>query len=151
MKKENKPFDAVSRRKFIGSTLAISAGLMVGNSKIIAAPAIIRNLGKPDSVIKGVQIGVITYSFRSMSDQSAEATLNYILQTGLSAIELMGEPAESFAGIPINPVDRSVFFGLMRKTREGGQLTDDEKKQMEDMRAQMDAYNKEVAQWRGSV
>jgi sugar phosphate isomerase/epimerase len=151
MKKENKPFDAVSRRKFIGSSLALSAGLMVGGSKIIAAPAIIRTLGKPDSVIKGVQIGVITYSFRSMPDQSAEATLNYTLQTGLSAIELMGEPAESFAGIPVNPVDRSVFFGLMRKTREGGQLTDDEKKQMDEMRAQMEAYNKEVAQWRGSV
>jgi hypothetical protein len=27
---------------------------------------------KPNSVIEGVQIGTITYSFRSMADQSAE-------------------------------------------------------------------------------
>ena len=151
MKKEVAATDSFTRRKFIGSSLAISAGLVVGSNKLFAAPAIIKNLGKPNSVIKGVQIGVITYSFRSMPDQSAEATLKYVLQSGLSAIELMGEPAEDFAGIPTNPVDRSVFFGLMRKSREGGQLTDDEKKQMDDMRAQMDAYNKEVAIWRSSV
>ena len=30
---------------------------------------------KPNSKIKGVQIGTITYSYRSMPDQSAEATL----------------------------------------------------------------------------
>jgi len=151
MKKANNPFYAVSRRKFIGSSLALSAGIMVGGSKLIAAPAIIRNLGKPNSLIKGVQIGVITYSFRSMPDQSAEATLKYVLQTGLSAIELMGEPAESFAGVPVNTVDRNAFFALMRKSRDGGQLSDDEKKKMDDMRAEMEAYGKEVAKWRETV
>ena len=30
---------------------------------------------KPNSLIDGVQIGTITYSYRSMTDQSAEATL----------------------------------------------------------------------------
>jgi sugar phosphate isomerase/epimerase len=55
---------------------------------------------KPNSLIDGVQIGTITYSFRAMPDQSAEATLKYVLDSGLSAIELMGGPAESFAGAP---------------------------------------------------
>src|SRR5262249_31066729 len=48
----------------------------------------------------GVQIGTITYSYRQMPDQSAEATLKYVLDSGISAIELMGGPAESFAGAP---------------------------------------------------
>ena len=47
-----------------------------------------------------MQIGTITYSYRSMLDQSAEATLKYIVDSGISAIELMGGPVESFAGAP---------------------------------------------------
>jgi sugar phosphate isomerase/epimerase len=55
---------------------------------------------RPNSVVGGVQIGTITYSYRSMPDQSAEATLKYIVDSGISAIELMGGPVESFAGAP---------------------------------------------------
>ncbi|MBI4476418.1 MAG: sugar phosphate isomerase/epimerase [Acidobacteria bacterium] len=55
---------------------------------------------RPNSVINGVRIGTITYSYRSMPDQSAEATLRYIVDSGISAIELMNGPAESFAGSP---------------------------------------------------
>ena len=55
---------------------------------------------KPNSLIDGVQIGTITYSFRSMPDQSAEATLKYIVDSGISAVELMGGPIESFGGVP---------------------------------------------------
>jgi sugar phosphate isomerase/epimerase len=55
---------------------------------------------KPSSVIKGVHLGTITYSYRSMPDQSAEATLRYITESGISEIELMAGPAESFAGAP---------------------------------------------------
>ena len=35
---------------------------------------------KPNSLINGVQIGTITYSYRSMTDQSAEATLKYLAE-----------------------------------------------------------------------
>ncbi|MEO6239122.1 MAG: sugar phosphate isomerase/epimerase [Vicinamibacterales bacterium] len=55
---------------------------------------------RPNSLVDGVQIGTISYSFRAMPDQSAEATLKYILDSGISAIELMGGPAERFAGAP---------------------------------------------------
>ena len=47
-----------------------------------------------------MQLGTITYSFRDMPDQSAEATLKYIVESGISAIELMGGPIESFGGAP---------------------------------------------------
>jgi len=55
---------------------------------------------RPNSVIDGVHIGTITYSYRSMADQSAEATLKYVLESGISEIEMMNGPAESFAGAP---------------------------------------------------
>src|SRR5438094_6960889 len=55
---------------------------------------------RPNSVINGVHIGTITYSYRSMPDQSAQAVLKYVVDSGISAIELMNGPAESFAGGP---------------------------------------------------
>ena len=55
--------------------------------------------GKPNSNFGGVQIGAITYSFRSMPG-SAENILKYVVRCGLSSIELMGDPAEKFAGAP---------------------------------------------------
>ena len=57
---------------------------------------------KPNSKFGGVQIGTITYSYRSLPDQSLEATLNYIVQSGISSVELMGGPVERFAGAPTN-------------------------------------------------
>lgn len=93
----------ISRRQFIGASAATVAGLVVGTKSVIGAPAIIKNLGKPNSMFKGVQVGTITYSFRSMPDQSAEAILKYCVDANVSAIELMGAPAESFAGAPAAP------------------------------------------------
>ena len=52
---------------------------------------------KPNSLFNGVQIGTITYSYRSMPDQSAEATLKYTVDSGISAIELMGGPVNDYA------------------------------------------------------
>ena len=108
-----------NRRKFLGAAALGTAGLALRPTSIFAGPSIIKSLNKPNSLINGVQIGVITYSFRSMPDQSAEATLQYVLDSGISAIELMGDPAEAFAGKPENPVDRRAFYGLMRAKREG--------------------------------
>ena len=78
----------------------------IGRLALSALPAVALSRGalaqtrKPSSVIGGVRIGTITYSYRSMPDQSAEATLRYILDSGISQIELMNGPAESFAGAP---------------------------------------------------
>lgn len=55
---------------------------------------------KQSSKFGGVQVGTITYSFRSMPDQSLQSVLNYAVQSGLSSVELMGDPVERYAGIP---------------------------------------------------
>ena len=54
---------------------------------------------KPNSRIGGVQIGAITYCFRSLPS-SAPELLGYCTELGISAVELMGDAAESFAGAP---------------------------------------------------
>ena len=58
---------------------------------------------KPDSNFKGVQVGVISYSWRSMPAVEAEDILAYCLASGISSIELMGDVAERYAGIPPSP------------------------------------------------
>jgi len=80
----------LSRRTFLGGATALAASSMMPK-RATAAPA-----GKPDSCFGGVQIGVITYSFRSLPG-SAEDLLKYIVQCGISSVELMGGPAEGFA------------------------------------------------------
>lgn len=97
-----------------------------------------------------MQVGVITYSFRSMPDQSAEATLKYVLDAGISAVELMGGPAETFAGKPESKIDRKTFYRL-RRAQKQGDLTTDQAKEFADLQAQMESYNKEVAQWRSKM
>jgi sugar phosphate isomerase/epimerase len=87
----------ITRREFGKLALAgVPAAAVLGGNDFFTAFA----QGKPNSLIEGVQIGTITYSYRSMPDQSAEATLRYIVESGISAVELMGGPIESFAGIP---------------------------------------------------
>jgi sugar phosphate isomerase/epimerase len=92
MKKEN-----VSRRHFIGAGMIAAAGMALASKSSFAnsifAPA------KPNSKINGVQIGVITYSFRSMPG-SIEQILGYCVDCNINYIELMGEAAEAYAGAP---------------------------------------------------
>lgn len=79
----------LSRRTFIGGAAALAASSMMPNRALAA-------VAKPDSNFNGVQIGVITYSYRSMPG-SAENLLKYVTQCGISSVELMGGPAEQFA------------------------------------------------------
>ena len=140
----------LSRRKFIGTASTAATALVIAKP-LIGFPAILKHYKQPNSLIKGVQIGVITYSFRSMEDQSAEATLQYVLDAGISAIELMGGPAESFAGMPKSPVNRRKMYGLLRKKRGEEALTEEEEKELADMQAEAKAYGQEVLKWRNSV
>jgi sugar phosphate isomerase/epimerase len=122
--------------------------MLATGSKLFAGPSIIKDLYSKGSLVNGVQIGVITYSFREMPDQSLDATLQYILDSGISATELMGDPAEVFAGKPKNPVDMRAMFPLMRKKRENQALTDEENKKLADMEALRNEYRAEVKKWR---
>lgn len=72
----------------------------LGKLALAALPAS-RLLAEPNSNFDGVQIGVITYSYRSMPGANdAQALLKYIVDSGISGIELMGPAAEIYAGSP---------------------------------------------------
>ena len=44
---------------------------------LLARPFVAQAQARPNSVVNGVNVGAITYSYRTMPDQSAEATLKY--------------------------------------------------------------------------
>ena len=91
-----------SRRKFIEAAALATTGVFMGRSTAFGLPAYHSNRQQPGSVIKGVQIGVITYSFRSMPG-SIQQIVQYCKDSGVGAVELMGDAAEQFAGAPAAP------------------------------------------------
>jgi sugar phosphate isomerase/epimerase len=92
----------INRRQFLSASALAAAGFAMLPAVSFGAPAYIRNLGKPNSLFNGVQVGAITYSWRSMPG-SAEDILKYCIDANISAIELMGPTGESFAGAPEGP------------------------------------------------
>ena len=107
-----------TRREFGRLALAgLPAAALVGRGESIFGAFA---QAKPNSVVGGVQLGVITYSYRSLPDQSADATLKYVVQSGINAIELMGGPVESFAGAPAAPTSGRGGGGAGARGRAGG-------------------------------
>ena len=125
-----------TRREFTKLALTAAPGIgLIGDP----VPAWAR-VQKPNSLIGGVQIGAITYSYRQMPDQSAEATLKYVIDSGISAIELMDGPAEAFAGRPSS--------GRGGGRGRGAQLTPE---QQAEQRAAQQAAQAALKTWRTSV
>lgn len=93
----------VSRRRFLGLTAAGAAMAFMPVNVAGVMDNGRQNIGKPDSKFGGVQVGAITYSWRSMPG-TAQDILKYCIETGISSIELMGNTAEEYAGLPVTPV-----------------------------------------------
>ena len=92
-----------SRRTFLAQASLAAAGMILSSKQSLAASSLMVFFSdKPHSLINGVQIGIITYSFRSLPG-SAEQILQYCVDSNINAIELMGDAAEAFAGAPDNP------------------------------------------------
>lgn len=115
----NRPVDR-ARRRFLEQA-GLAAGVLLLPGQALAAP-------RPHSRFEGVPVGVITYSFRSMPG-TAENLLDYLTQLDLQTVELMSDPAEAFAGAPTAPA------------RVRGELS-------EAQRAEREAYQKEIRNWR---
>jgi sugar phosphate isomerase/epimerase len=91
---------SVTRREFGKLAMATVPATLIGDR---ALAGVLAQQSKPSSLINGVQIGVITYSYRAMPEQGAEAVLRYVQESGISAVELMGGPIEAYAGAPAMP------------------------------------------------
>lgn len=80
------------RRDFLRSSFLFGTGLLAG-------PAVFAGGPRPNSRFAGVQVGAITYSFRSLP-VTPDDIIRYCQQCGLSALEFKGDTAEPFAGAP---------------------------------------------------
>ena len=87
----------LTRRQFGKLALAVPA------ANVLGATSVFGKASPPNSVISGVQIGLIApYSF-GQDAPDADAILKYVTQIGISGIELQEGPAEAFAGAPARP------------------------------------------------
>lgn len=122
---------AMSRRRFLETTVG-AAALALPVSAITASCA-----QKRPSAFGGVDIGIITYSYRQLAG-GAEEILDWVTQAGLPTVELMGDVAESFAGAPAPPAFPENF-------RE---MTDEERAAF---RTTWQTYQDQAAAWRLSA
>lgn len=102
MKENNKTKLKVSRRKFLGTSAAAAAAVTVGSLSTRCTaplPPSASGVGVPNSRFGGVQIGTITYSFRSM-EAGVDNILQYCIEAGVSSIELMSSGIEQWCGAP---------------------------------------------------
>jgi sugar phosphate isomerase/epimerase len=139
--KKDSTNNKTSRREFIGKSALAITGITLGAHKIFGAPAILKNRpGKPDSKFNGVQLGVISYSFRSLP-VNAEQVLQYCIEANVSAIELMGTTAEAFAGAPHSSTEPRAPFvpGAARP------------EQTAEQKAEQAARAAELAKWRAGA
>jgi len=119
MSKKTSFKDYLSRRKFLGTATAAAAFSTVPfhfGCKGETPPETAAQVPLVDSNFGGVQVGAITYSWRSMPGSAGEI-LQYCLDCGISSIELMGNVAEDYAGLPPMPP----------KPPRGSKLTAEEK------------------------
>jgi sugar phosphate isomerase/epimerase len=141
----------ISRRNFLALTSLSALGFTLSKYEMFAG-----DLLKPKSKFGGVQIGAITYSFRSMP-HDVDKLLQFCIDSNISAIEMMGDPAEEAAGKPKSPMRMGPPQGPPPGgVRPGGpppggggggqrpQMTDEQRKQMAE-------YGKQVAEWRSTV
>jgi len=87
-----------TRREFAKLSLAVPAAAWLSSlDRLGAAEA---SHGKPNSKVRGVQIGInVPYSFASPA-MSGDEILEKCVQLGLSGVELRMQPVETFLGAP---------------------------------------------------
>jgi len=84
----------LGRRNFIGLGLASAAGMYVGGCSSTQSTCC--GNSKSRSWYNGVEVGCITYSYRSMRKKNAEDIVQYAVEDGLGTLELKGEVVDEF-------------------------------------------------------
>lgn len=96
----------ISRRKFIGTSAAALAAttlIPAGVTSCVGGAAPASSAVSVGSKFGGVQIGTITYSWRTMPG-GIDNILKYCKTAGISSIELMSGDLEESLGLPENPL-----------------------------------------------
>ncbi|MCK5731272.1 MAG: twin-arginine translocation signal domain-containing protein [Draconibacterium sp.] len=123
---------SISRRNFLGTTAAAAAGISI----VPFSYSCSGGANKPNSKVNGVQLGLTTYSYRSVS-HGLEEVLEYVLKAGVNALE-MRRVLEEGLGIPQGPP----------RAPRGANLSDKEKAERAEA---ADAAREEQRKWRLSL
>ncbi len=123
----------LARRTFLYQCSLASLGLFVASKSAIAENVF--GFSNTNSLINGVQVGAITFSFRSLPG-SATQLLQYCVEANITAIELMGDAIEQYAGAPTSPVQWVPGIKI--------EWTDE-------LKAKMKTYQTELVKWRETV
>jgi sugar phosphate isomerase/epimerase len=151
MENKNSVKKSLSRRKFLGSTATVAAFSMMPISLFgKSSPAVrVKSGAAPESNFGGVQIGAITYSWRTMPG-GVENIIKYCLQGGISSVELMSGDVEEFLGAPENPMMK--IFSAMPpppKVPAGTPPPPFKRPELtEEQKAEIAKYNQDVKAWR---
>lgn len=108
MSNNNKSKNRVSRLNFLRITAVVVAIAIVSLSYAFKGSPNPVTDEKPNSNFGGVQIGAISYSWRSMPG-GVENVIKYCTETGINSLELMSNDVENYLGAPANPM-----MGFMR-------------------------------------
>ncbi len=157
----DKQTNKLSRRDFLGRSGAALAGaafipsLFACGGQPASAPAGAAAAAAPaagtvNSKFGGVQIGTITYSWRSMPG-GLENIVKYCKEANVSSIELMGNDLEAYLGAPESPM-RRIFAEAMAKMPkpQPGQAPAPRRRPSftPEQQAEIDKYNEEMTAWR---
>src|SRR6185503_6049627 len=87
-----------TRRDF--AKLALTALPAAGLVSMLRPAGAAESAAKPNSKVRGVQIGLnVPYSFKNPL-MSGDETLKNCVQLGISGVELRAQPVEQFLGVP---------------------------------------------------
>ena len=153
---DNSKQKGLSRRRFLTNSAALAAVSMTPAGIALGNP--VQQQQKVDSNFGGVNIGAITYSWRSMPG-GLENIVKYCQECNISSIELMSGDLEDFLGIPENPM-MAIFRSMPRPEPPAPTEPGEEPAPRPRMRrpeltpeqqAQIDQYNKDVVDFRVNV
>lgn len=94
--------NAISKLSFLRFATVVAAILIVSLSYALKSSPNQPAETKPNSKFGGVQIGAISYSWRSMPG-GIENVIKYCNETGINSLELMSNDVEDYLGAPKNP------------------------------------------------
>ena len=94
-----------NRRQLVTGGVACLATIAASKWRTARAADSVQPPGRPNSRINGVQIGIQSYSFRNLPDQTPAAIARYCRDLGINAVELQGSslgyPIEEFEGVEL--------------------------------------------------
>ena len=151
MEKKQLFTEKTSRRTFLvqsATALAMASMLPTAFSCSKKEECCKGEAGKPCSKFNGVQIGTITYSWRSMPPKDVETMIAYCKEANLSSLELKGEDLERVLGVPENPQTRIMaeLRANMPAPKPGERP---QRPQMnEEQKAEVAKYSEDLKAWR---